>query len=86
LASLNIITIMNFNSRARAQALNAAGHTVASPDSPKELEMTKQQIIEKLEELKEMILSKDLELTDYARETAYCDIADAIVHLICGRS
>lgn len=44
--------------------------------------MTKQQIITKLEEIKDMIAWEDLGLTDNARENAYCDILDAIVQLI----
>lgn len=44
--------------------------------------MTRQEMIKKLEEIKEAIAwDINCELTDYARERAYVDISDAIEHL-----
>lgn len=45
-------------------------------------EMTRQEMIKKLEEIKEAIAwDINCELTDYAREKAYIDISDAIEQL-----
>lgn len=44
--------------------------------------MTRQEMIKKLEEIKEAIAwDINCELTDYAREKAYIDISDAIEQL-----
>ena len=43
--------------------------------------MRTQEVIKKLEELKEIIAWEDLGLTDYAREQAYIDIESAICHI-----
>lgn len=40
--------------------------------------MTRQEMIKKLEEIKELIAWEDLGLTDYARERSYMDIVSAI--------
>ena len=40
--------------------------------------MTRQEVIKKLEEIKESIAWEDLGLTSYARENAYVDIISAI--------
>ena len=40
--------------------------------------MTRQEIIKKLEEIREIIAWEDLGLTDYVRERAYLDIIHAI--------
>lgn len=44
--------------------------------------MTRQEVIKKLEEIKELIAWEDLGLTDYARERSYMDIVDAIDEII----
>ena len=42
------------------------------------MKMTRQELIRKLEVIKELIECEDLGLTDYARERSYIDIVDAI--------
>lgn len=42
------------------------------------MKITRQELIRKLEVIKELIEWEDLGLTDYARERAYIDIVDAI--------